>query len=812
MKLSFIIPAYNVERYLERCLLSILEQPFRDYEIIVINDGSTDRTEEIARHYALRDPRIRIINQPNSGQGAARLNGIDQAQGEYVWCVDSDDCLVDNVLLRMARILEQFAPEVLVANFEYFWDGGAVQPASVVPPRLVGKVIEPAADPADFAVVSCWTAPPWRLIARRQLLIDKGIRFATGVFYEDHPFAIKLMLNAKRVYVDGGITYRYYQREGSTTKLNDRKAFDFIPVRDECLKLFAEYGAREDFAGILVGYIAPFNFYEAHVADEFKGEFLTRLAAKLSDDDVEFVRLHGDWSAQAFLKMVRAGDPKLMRRLRMARRLRAFASRDGYRRIVAHGRAAARRFVGKAIASGRQAVSRQIHHAGYDYGGVRYVELGQGARLEHAIVDVRVKPEHRKYLRVGDGTHVGGYYVFERGLGTITIGDKSSIGSGCKMICSQEEGIVIGNNVMISWDCTLIDSDSHSLDPAVRWNDAYDWKCSVDVGQMGAYKDWSQVVSKPIVIEDGAWIGFESVIMKGVRIGRGAVVAARSVVTKDVAPFSVYGGNPARFIKLVPRESWSWEDIVGASQGDPQFRDILDSSYLSADTGASLRRFRESGEFVGTLELIRAKCPHARTMIDVGGGNGVMAVAFALEGYHVKLVEKSGDRIVGTLAAETLLNFVARNVDPTIRERVRIVSSDMESLDVDEQFDVVYCRQALHHFRDPVTSLKKIKELLAANGVALLIREHVIFDEDDRARFLDGHAFHHYYGGENAYTVEQYLDFVKAAGLRLRRTLGFADSVINYFPHSEQELANLSELDVAGRPYSFVLDREEAAQ
>ncbi|RBL65342.1 hypothetical protein C3E98_043505, partial [Pseudomonas sp. MWU13-2625] len=137
----------------------------------------------------------------------------------------------------------------------------------------------------------------------------------------------------------------------------------------------------------------------------------------------------------------------------------------------------------------------------------------------------------------------------------------------------------------------------------------------------------------------------------------------------------------------------------------------------------SLRRFRESGEFVGTLELIRAKCPHARTMIDVGGGNGVMAVAFALEGYHVKLVEKSGDRIVGTLAAETLLNFVARNVDPTIRERVRIVSSDMESLDVDEQFDVVYCRQALHHFRDPVISLKKIKELLAANGVALLIRE-----------------------------------------------------------------------------------------
>ncbi|WP_415867669.1 class I SAM-dependent methyltransferase [Burkholderia ubonensis] len=226
----------------------------------------------------------------------------------------------------------------------------------------------------------------------------------------------------------------------------------------------------------------------------------------------------------------------------------------------------------------------------------------------------------------------------------------------------------------------------------------------------------------------------------------------------------------------------------------------------------SLQRFRESGEFIGTLELIRTKCPQARTMIDVGGGNGVMAVAFALEGFHVKLVEKSGDRIVGTLAAETLLNFVAKNVDPTIKDRVRIVSSDMESLDVDEQFDVVYCRQALHHFRDPVASLRKIKGLLAANGVALLIREHVIFDEDDRARFLDGHPFHHYYGGENAYTVDQYLDFVKAAGLRLRRTLGFADSIINYFPHSEQELANLSEQDVAGRPYSFVLDREEAAQ
>lgn len=199
-------------------------------------------------------------------------------------------------------------------------------------------------------------------------------------------------------------------------------------------------------------------------------------------------------------------------------------------------------------------------------------------------------------------------------------------------------------------------------------------------------------------------------------------------------------------------------------------------------------------------------------MIDVGGGNGVMAIAFALEGFHVQLVESSGDSIVGTQAAEVLLNYTVRNIDPTIRERVRIVNSTMELLETDEQFDVVYCRQALHHFRDPVVSLKKMKALLAARGVALLIREHVIFDDADRVKFLDGHPFHRYYGGENAYTAEQYTDFIKTAGLRLCQTLGFADSVINYYPHSEQEALGLSEKDFAGRPYSFVLEKEGAIQ
>lgn len=123
----------------------------------------------------------------------------------------------------------------------------------------------------------------------------------------------------------------------------------------------------------------------------------------------------------------------------------------------------------------------------------------------------------------------------------IRIGDRTFIGPNSLLFSC--EGIEIGSDVMISWGCTIIDTNAHSLISCERGNDVVDW------AKGWQYKNWNVVKSKKIVIEDRVWIGFNSIILKGVRIGEGAVVGAGSVVTKDVEPYTVVAGNPAKFIK-----------------------------------------------------------------------------------------------------------------------------------------------------------------------------------------------------------------------------------------------------------------------
>ena len=807
MKISFVIPAYNASITLDRCLSSIAGQSFHDYEVVLIDDGSTDDTVELARRHAEADGRIRVFSQQNSGQGAARNFGISQARGDWIWFVDSDDWLIGEALARIASILKQRDPDVLVTNFEFSFDDKPPQPSSVVPPQLASCMVDPRRDSETFASLSCWSAPPWRLISRRSFLVEHGIRFAEGVFYEDHPFAIEVMLRAARVFVDAPVSYAYYQRADSTTRVNDRRAFDFIPIRRTCLGLLESGGVYERFAPVTAGYIAPLNFYETHVGSEFRKEFLEMLDEDLTAEEERFAREHGSPAIGAFLSAVRRRTPLRApnRHLARARRL---LTREGRQRARARVLASARFQTGRLIGRLRSLALGQQSHPGMDHTGRRFLHVGSNTRVEQITIDVRINQKARPYVLVGNDSHVGGQFVFERGLGQITIGSRSSIGGGCLLICSQENGIEIGDNVMLSWNVTITDTDAHSLDPLIRHNDAYDWKCGVESGRIGAYKDWSNVESKPVRIENGAWIGFGAAILKGVTIGRGAIVGAHSVVTRDVAPYTIVGGNPARFIRLVPKQHWTWEEIVHAFQGDPDLRDTLKASYLHKDFAAALKAYRESEEFRDTAALAREFGPSPRTMLDVGCGNGVTSVAFALEGFQVTALEPSTDDLVGTRAIERMVDE-GRKYDPGVGDRVRIVPGPIETADVEGGYDFVLCRQVAHHFEDPVDALRRIRHLLNPGGVVLLVREHVVFDEPDRERFLETHPMHRFYGGENAYRVNEYVDIANAAGFVVARTLGFKDSPINYYPHHPYVVQELNELDVPGRPYTFVLKRAE---
>lgn len=139
--------------------------------------------------------------------------------------------------------------------------------------------------------------------------------------------------------------------------------------------------------------------------------------------------------------------------------------------------------------------------------------------------------------------------VLERNIGTVSVGNDSFIGCS-QIICAHQ--IDIGSNVLISWGCNIVDHDSHSLHWRDRAEDVQKWREGLLAGgpeKASQLKKWDVVEMAPIKIEDKVWLGMNVTVLKGVTIGEGAVVAAGSIVTKDVPPYTLVAGNPARVIR-----------------------------------------------------------------------------------------------------------------------------------------------------------------------------------------------------------------------------------------------------------------------
>lgn len=230
-KLSIIIPVYNVEQFVGRCLDSCVNQglTFEDYEIIVVNDETPDNSMSIVKEYCLRYPHIRIVNRKNGGLSAARNTGLKEAQGKYVWFIDSDDRIEHNCLGHLITKLETDNLDVLCFGLKLDFPDEHT---------IIHPVVHDGNEKIHTGrcfICSVGVAPAaWAAIFRRDFLLGHNLTFYEGILHEDQEFTPRAYCLADRIeYTDTPIYY-YNQREGSImkSKRNNKRCCDLLTVAD----------------------------------------------------------------------------------------------------------------------------------------------------------------------------------------------------------------------------------------------------------------------------------------------------------------------------------------------------------------------------------------------------------------------------------------------------------------------------------------------------------------------------------------------------------------------------------------------------
>lgn len=240
MKLSIIIPMYNAEKYIENCLKSLLNQDFSfgEYEIIIINDGSTDKSEQVVRNYVKQYPQILLFSQENGGQSRARNKGLSVAHGEYICFVDSDDFLIEHSL---GRIVD----EALKRNLQILVYESAEEKSSYYPAFSV----ERTQTGIEFIEHHNFKNYVWNCVIQRKFLVENNLRFVEGRYCEDIMFNLSAFLAADRMAASNANVYCYIIRPDSTmTKSDSTHLFkmidDFQFVIDYINSLIIKYKSR----------------------------------------------------------------------------------------------------------------------------------------------------------------------------------------------------------------------------------------------------------------------------------------------------------------------------------------------------------------------------------------------------------------------------------------------------------------------------------------------------------------------------------------------------------------------------------------
>ena len=294
MKLSLIVPVYNTQAYLEKCMESLLNQTWTDLEILCVNDGSTDDSGEILDKFARRDSRVQVISQENRGLSAARNAGLRRATGEYVCFVDSDDVLELDACRRLALEILGKEPDLVVFG------------AKTLPPEELQKDpwLKWTLSPRDemlregdlrrlMQAPGAWPFV-WRDCVRRELLLRENLWFDESVRYgEDTVFQLCLLPACRRVSFISDRLYIYRKdRPGSLMERlkagREKRAEMHLPLVEKTAAYWRKKGWMDSWGDVFLGWSLEFAAYDVYRAEkERRGEYARRLMRLWADAGLE---------------------------------------------------------------------------------------------------------------------------------------------------------------------------------------------------------------------------------------------------------------------------------------------------------------------------------------------------------------------------------------------------------------------------------------------------------------------------------------------------------------------------------------------
>ncbi|MCM3399455.1 glycosyltransferase [Oceanobacillus profundus] len=230
--ISVVIPVYNVEDYIDECIKSVLNQTYKNVEIIVINDGSTDNSLKILENYAFKNDNIILISQKNSGQSVARNKGIEVASGEYIYFLDSDDFILPETLDHLILTMEQNNLDLVRFRAESFVDKIDMQVNYKKYDFNKFFDSNKVYNKEEFLKLNLVTfsSSPVLYMVKKDLLINNNILFKPGIIHEDDLFTLEVFINTNLMMYKSNAYYKRRYRPNSTMTTESivgrKKSFD----------------------------------------------------------------------------------------------------------------------------------------------------------------------------------------------------------------------------------------------------------------------------------------------------------------------------------------------------------------------------------------------------------------------------------------------------------------------------------------------------------------------------------------------------------------------------------------------------------